>query len=88
MNGNLAGTETSDPFEARAGLATIAMDGTFGGGTATIQYYTQDQRWVDLADDLNKHIYSAPVVRTLNVERPINLRVSAVGVGNVYFEVR
>jgi len=84
--GNLAGTQTSDPFEC-ADEATIHMDGNFGGGSVTVQFKAQDDQWHDFADDLGKQVYNSPATRILDNHRRRTIRLSAVGVTNVFFDI-
>ena len=88
MNGTLAGTAVTAEFHTAGEEPTIHASGSFGGGTVTCQFKAQSGNWLDLTDDNGNHIWTTAATRTLASKRPLTLRLSAVGVGNVYWEVR
>ena len=85
-SGTLTGTMTSDPYEIPH-EAMIHMDGNFGGGTVTVQFLGQDSVWHDFSDDAGKQVYDANATRVLDMIRRRTIRLSAVGVGSVYFDI-
>lgn len=85
--GTLAGTQASDQFTDAPDEVTIHLDGNFGGGTVICQFWGQDNQWHSYVDDNGNHIWNAPATRVLANKRNRTIRLSANGVGSVYFEL-